>query len=682
METKQDSDLEPRKNGDVKKRGKYGRPCDVCAARRVRCVSNGGDKCVGCTNHRMECTNNRIRKKSGPKRIRRQLPNATDSDELQAGYLADNYEQQEQPEIRLEVRQESRQVFKQDGDRPLDDVFSLFLHPVPQYATIPVDKLLPYLQVYQTWFYGYWPVLSVAHLMLTFVDSTQMNHEGHCIQLTQKNAMSYALCCAVCSAIATQVSFVSNKDKVLNVQNVLPASVYAEEARRVRNLFDYSQEPSVLTLLSSFFLYAHYVNNKGRANQAIIYLREAIAISQVLGFHEAGSYEGKTTAEIHRCKKIYYMLLITERFMCFEDGMPVILDPCIEFPLLENEEYPSLLVGFTELIKVFSVPDKKFFGEINQKSGYNKMQMFRDYLENQGVDEKRRWIYDVQKKLGQPIESPIKISDSQKVNILLSQSWMKAIAWHITLGSGLLRSGSGDTDDCFHVDFPLKIARDFLSDTQDLPQFAFEANGPGICVKLLEIANSMTFALPTTEKKYLMADSLSSVFLLIQKFRNDVTLPLEVYHKVANLLSSYKRTVPRPLERPDPTQRPMPSSIEEIFDDDEASDAGHLLDDAATLPVTGLTPSFFAYPNMGQFSTGMTASPLLQVSQSISPVLLLLFLQSMGEMNYMAKPGIPSSLAQVMSSFMHPQQLPARSGSAEDPMGIQDRTTQQNFAFQ
>lgn len=556
---------------DGKKRGKYGRPCDMCASRRVRCVfRDDSPRCVGCQAHGAECTNKRVRKKLGPKSIRRKH----EGDEmpfLQRLFSAEN------PKETDGLTSSDSQQFSHDlmdQPRPGDDLFNCFEHsPNKGTANIPVDMLLPYLQVYQTWFYGYWPVLSVADLMLTMACNSTMDNQVQYIELNESNAMSYALACAVCAAIATQISFVSQSDKVISIQSGLPPQVYADEAKRVRNLFDYSSNPNVVTLISSFFLYAHYVNHKGKAQQAIVYLREAISMCQILGFHEPTAYVNKSAAEIHRWKKIYYMLLVTERFMCFEDGMPVILESCIELPLLENEEYPSLLAGFTELVKVFSIPDKNFFGEINHKSGHMKVDLFRDYLQSHGINDKKKWIQKVQLKLVKPLNPHIKISDSQTLNIILSQSWIQAIAWHITSENGLIKYMDDETD-CFSVNFPLKIARDFLAATSGLPSFAFESNGPGICVKLLEIANSLTFAIQKSSKQYLMADSLETIFGLVNQFKNDVTLPLDVYNKVGTLIASFKNFVPRNLRMPDLYQHH--ATVEELFDDDEEGSSTHI----------------------------------------------------------------------------------------------------------
>lgn len=57
-----------------------------------------------------------------------------------------------------------------------------------------------------------------------------MRYEKNNICLTEQNAMLYALCCSVCAAITTKLSFVTDKDTVLDC-NTFQASDYANEAR-------------------------------------------------------------------------------------------------------------------------------------------------------------------------------------------------------------------------------------------------------------------------------------------------------------------------------------------------------------------------------------------------------------------------------------------------------------------
>ncbi|KAM9893062.1 hypothetical protein OXX69_011829, partial [Metschnikowia pulcherrima] len=78
---------------ESKKRGKYGRPCDRCAARRIRCLTSEDSAiCTGCLNSGEKCTRDRVRKKSGPKNGRRSrsLPDSsTESSETLYGMAND-----------------------------------------------------------------------------------------------------------------------------------------------------------------------------------------------------------------------------------------------------------------------------------------------------------------------------------------------------------------------------------------------------------------------------------------------------------------------------------------------------------------------------------------------------------------------------------------------------------------
>lgn len=671
-----DHNAYPHKHpGEPRKRGKYGKPCDVCSTRRIRCVSlPNSTKCTGCTSQNRECTNSRIRKKLGPRPAQKdttakpeaetpfdrveQLSLFADSPlRLTPRFISlgtqDHLPGNEAPQFASRLAYNPRvapslgylallnaPVFThgvpldgspfdlengpglqpakpQDGaapgapfnpsrrnthsgsksaftgafggthgakeDRPkrrntsADDKGGMLAQtptfPVcspelpPQYASIPIDKLLPCLQVYQTWFYGYWPVLSVADLMLTLVDNSEMDELSSYFLLTERNAMSYALCCAVCATILTQMTFVMSRFKLLSVHTYLPAELYAEDAKRVRHLFDYTESPDVTTLLSSFFLYTHYVNIKGKTAQAILYLREAITTCQLLGLHEPSTYVCKSAAEVHRCKKIYYMLLVTERFMCFEDGLPVILDPVIALPSLQNEEYPSLLVGFTELVRVFAVPSKGFFGELNQKKGNLELTAFRHTPDKEGLEDKKSWVMNVYQKLRQPLSDAIQVSDSQKLNIALSRAWIQAIAWHITSENGLI-SRKANALNCFSVNFPLVIVDDFLKSVENLPLFAFESNGPGICVKLLAVASSLNRALLHEPANRILCDRLNTLFTLITRYKNDVSLPMDIYTSIAATIVNQKNHVPRPLALSDYEL----GKVEEILDTDDKTD--------------------------------------------------------------------------------------------------------------
>lgn len=486
-------------------RAKYSRPCDGCALRKVRCDQR--KPCSRCIEHNVPCTDNRLRKKCGPKHIHKKTRDSINN--LSMGNL------------KINTLGNSNEI-------------------------LTIDKLLPCLQIYQTWYYGVWPVLSVAHLVSRII---QLNPSSDST-LTSENATSYSLCCAVCAAITRQLTFLTiGSNPIVDIPSNIESDGYAKEAIRARNLFDYRLTPTYDNLLISFFLYIYYVNVQGGIQAAIIYMKEAISIAQLLGLHDPRAYADKSPAEVHRLRKIYYMLLVTERFMCIEDNVPVCLEPSIPLPSLEDEEYSGLLEGFIELVKIFSIPDKKFFDNLINYSKKNpsNLNKFKNLFTSSGVPTKQ-WITKVQVELSK-IHINNGSSDTQKLNIILSKYWMKSLAWHISSQNGLLlKNTKTQSEVCLSYHYPIQIAKDFLIETQNLPLFAFESNGPGVCVKLLElalaVADSVNECIINKVDTFTAFNILTSVFNLVSKFKSDITITQELYEKVEAIVN--KKATPSP----------------------------------------------------------------------------------------------------------------------------------------
>ncbi|GMG20581.1 unnamed protein product [Ambrosiozyma monospora] len=467
------------------------RPCDACAVRRVRCdiatAPNG--RCSNCAHHNIECTNVRVRQKSGPKKIRQKTRENILN--LVTAYANPNSSSNSTPSPLLSEKQ--RLLGAKDSVDDHDIITS----------NIPFEKLLPFLQVYQTWYYGIWPVVTMSELMRQILDSTLETQllDGKVI-LTQRNAPIYALCSSICAAIGRQMIYLKSSHDTISVENTAPVELYAHDAKRILHLFEI--DATVQHLLTSFFLSVYHIFMPDSNKQSIMYLRESITICQLLGIHDTKKISEMESAEAHRAKKIFYLLLVTERYTCLEANIPVILEPNIPFPVLEDDEFPELLVGFTELISVFSAPEIPFFKEVSgrlakqredelagndESLSKSSSMVFLDILCNQSTEWKKNWILQLQDKLrGTNIDGSHAVTVTQKLNVILSQSWFQSLGWKIASGSYLL----GDSDNALGFQFPLEIAKTFLSRTKDLPHFAYEANGPGVSLKLLDIADTLS----------------------------------------------------------------------------------------------------------------------------------------------------------------------------------------------
>ncbi|GME83235.1 unnamed protein product [Ambrosiozyma monospora] len=392
----------------------------------------------------------------------------------------------------------------------------------------------------------------MSELMRQILDSTLQTQllDGKVI-LTQRNAPIYALCSSICAAIGRQMIYLKSSHDTISVENTAPVEQYAHDAKRVLHLFEI--EATVQHLLTSFFLSVYHIFMPDSNKQSILYLREAITISQLLGIHDVKKLSEMAPAEAHRAKKIFYLLLVTERYTCLEANIPVILEPNVPFPVLEDDEFPELLVGFTELINVFSAPEIPFFQEVSGRLAKQRedelagndgtlskssSMMFLDMLCNQSPDWKKNWILQLQEKLkGTNIDGSHAVTVTQKLNVILSQSWFQSLGWKIASGSYLL----GDSDNALGFQFPLEIAKTFLARTKDLPHFAYEANGPGVSLKLLDIADTLSTFIslsPNSELLNTAYDQLSIVFRRAQRYKDNIMLPPELYKKINRLLES------------------------------------------------------------------------------------------------------------------------------------------------
>lgn len=478
--------------GESKKiRPKYTRPCDECSRRRVRCEQIR--PCFRCKDQDIPCKDKRGRRKPGPK-------------------------------INLDKTRHEIDSYGADGLSNLDT----------KMTNISFDELFPFLQMYQSWFYGIWPVLSIDNLTGRILETLKENKPD-------EGFYAYALGCAVCAAISRRINSVTS-DEPIKIPNSHQPNYFAAEVLRIRYLNNHRDKPCEDTLLSCFFLYCYYGISDGGIPSAISYLREAISIAQILRLHDINIYTDMGEQEVHRMRKVYYMILITERYMCIEDKLPIVLDPTIPYPTLENEEYPTILEGFMELVRVFSSPNRKFFENISKDLHTSSLaNIFEQLLQGSDDSLSAQLIIKIQDRL-QAVNIKNYMSEIQQVNVLLSQHWMKCLAWHISKKQLLLTDMT--SENCLSMQFPIKIARDFLSFTEHLPLFAFELNGRGARLKLLEIADSLAESYTASPKfKYhydeiFAPQVLERIFKLIGSLKSNVPLPKSLYHNIETIINS------------------------------------------------------------------------------------------------------------------------------------------------
>ncbi|OZJ02051.1 hypothetical protein BZG36_05372 [Bifiguratus adelaidae] len=322
---------------------------------------------------------------------------------------------------------------------------------------IPLTLLRIVLLIYKEKLYGIWPMLSAENLM-------------HRLENDPNDPEIYTLATALCGATLSHLNQSITHE---SLHEPLTAHSFAQEARRVRATFDYMEPVTLNTVLTSYFLHIYYGRQSSRPQTATFYIREAISFAQLLEMHTEEAYFQHSTEDQKVMRKLYFLLFMTERYLCVQYGLPTVLEP-ITLPTTENEDLPGVVSGFLNLVTLFSTPGNDFFSKWTSQSP------------NVSVSSKQLLL--IQRELKLPTETPSCANDIQTVDIVATQHWLRSLAWRLSVQLGYVVPGGRQE---MSVAYPVRIARDALCGVSPISMEAFEVHGPGMEAKMHEIASAL-----------------------------------------------------------------------------------------------------------------------------------------------------------------------------------------------
>jgi hypothetical protein len=245
-------------------------------------------------------------------------------------------------------------------------------------------------------------------------------------------------------------------------ERCIAAAALLKEVIRVRKSCDYIEAPTLDSIRTSFFLYAAYFNLDTH-NTAWFYLREATTIAHIMGLHEEQTYlVGERLSNIYG-RRLYWLLLLTERAYSIERHRPLTLHPTIELPTLDEEpEQASTICGFLHLINLFRALDDTFIGLWNKSRN----------------DCSTAWLASLQQQLSDALPPNLNSTESQAADIRISQQWLRTMVWQLSITNGYLSSSSPDSSMTFK--YPIEIARDLARDISILSLQSMEVHGIGL----------------------------------------------------------------------------------------------------------------------------------------------------------------------------------------------------------
>lgn len=390
--------------------------CDCCRVRRVKC---GGDKpCNRCLQHDLKCTYLQPLKKRGPKNI------------------------------------SSRSLKKIAETQTFSDNDSC-MTALETSLKLPKRFIDKCLRLYHDKLYVIWPLLSYGDLHKLLEENYDDNYVYWFL---------VALSAATLSDLQTEI----NLEDGISFSGRQLAFLCISSRHQFDDL-DNSDLFKIMTYYCMHRCFSQFSDTKTSYRLSCA----AIGLIKVTGLHREKLYESFSFEEQQLRRKVYYLLLLTERYYAVYIYCPTSLDATISPPQPEIVTDPRLsLDSFLEMIRVFTVPGKCFFDALATDS--SDASCTEDSL-------KRIW-----KEL-HTTSLEIEPWSYGYVDISFSRHWIRILAWKLVFRTKSINSLSASSN----AQIPVEIARDMLDDVFLTPANLYGVHGPGIPAKALEVANAL-----------------------------------------------------------------------------------------------------------------------------------------------------------------------------------------------
>jgi hypothetical protein len=163
-------------------------------------------------------------------------------------------------------------------------------------SRIPLSVYCHYLNIYQERLYVIWPIVPYEDLI------SRLRQDEHDFE-------SYALAASLCAAVIAQLKL---PEHTTNDIDVTTSRDFEIETQRLRVLFDYRENITIASLLTSFFLHIYFANSKKIVTGGF-FLRESIAYAQFLRLDWPPKSRSPRTERHQMRLRVYWVLFISER---------------------------------------------------------------------------------------------------------------------------------------------------------------------------------------------------------------------------------------------------------------------------------------------------------------------------------------------------------------------------------
>ncbi|KAM0272827.1 hypothetical protein ACHAQH_008585 [Verticillium albo-atrum] len=241
-----------------------------------------------------------------------------------------------------------------------------------------------------------------------------------------------------------------------------------DEAIVAHRNFARKSNPSLELCLLTFLLYACHAALLHHS-QAFLFLREANTLWLLLRPSE--DPEVRALAD-----RLFWVLLISERSHAVRYRRPVTLQITPETPSPGPDDESSL-VGFWCLAALFRPLDTSFIALLNK--------------EQVATPPSPSSLHHIEIAVNAALKPTLRLQDTQKANLRVTQLWLRIILWQLRLRFGYLTEDVLKAGPSFTFHYPLEVAKDLTLSTRDLPLDSIKVHGVGLTEKLFDIASSV-----------------------------------------------------------------------------------------------------------------------------------------------------------------------------------------------
>ncbi|KAJ5266593.1 hypothetical protein N7478_009401 [Penicillium angulare] len=377
--------------------------------------------------------------------------------------IADAFSQLPQAELASGSSPDSTDVLTVDS--------SVYGPPPPRTCRLPPQILLAHVNVYLKYLFPIMPVVRGDRLRL----------DSHCPE--QLSSARYAFLASLCAATHIQLKLdganpVPVPDTVRlqscgDGRALISGEKLLEEAVRARGECDVVEDISVENLLTSFFLFASY-GNLDRQSHAWFYFCQAMSMAFALGLNREATYADFQVEEAEERRRVFWLLFITERGYALQQSKPVMLRSSIHKPQVLCAEDPILAYGFINLINIFENLTPDLYDWFSAGGG-------------EGILE-RPPTSGILSSLCKPI-SLEGVLEIQQVDILITQQWLQAMMWKLSMNHGTQPGLKDDAVLPFHL--PVLVGKAVMGVIGTASQGSVDAHGIGMEQKLFDMGVSV-----------------------------------------------------------------------------------------------------------------------------------------------------------------------------------------------